>query len=73
MTILILLAATAAIWVAAGNYKPTERTDPSDPRSVTYQLQSGVALYGGFDGIEIERHERNWATNVTIIVSINSY
>jgi hypothetical protein len=36
------------IWVAGGIYKPT----PGGDRNATFQLKSGVALYGGFDGVE---------------------
>lgn len=36
------------IWVAEGTYRPTQRTIPTDERSVTFQLISGVGLYGGF-------------------------
>ena len=36
------------IWVAAGEYKPTKRWYPEDPRSATFQIPSGVQLYGGF-------------------------
>jgi len=32
------------IWVAAGTYKPTT----SSNRSASFQLKSGVAIYGGF-------------------------
>lgn len=49
------LAAAGAgdeIWVAAGTYKPSLRTDPLYPRSVTFTLVSGVKLYGGFVGTE---------------------
>jgi predicted outer membrane repeat protein len=49
------LAAAGAgdeIWVAAGTYKPTLRTDPLYPRTVTFMLVSGVKLYGGFLGTE---------------------
>jgi hypothetical protein len=43
------------IWVAAGTYRPSVRTDPNDPRSATFQLKSGVAIYGGFAGVETRR------------------
>jgi len=41
-----LLAATSGyeIWVATGTYKPHQGSD----RTVSFQLKSGVALYGGF-------------------------
>ena len=35
------------IRVAGGRYIPSEVTDPNDPRAVTFQIYSGVALYGG--------------------------
>jgi parallel beta-helix repeat protein/predicted outer membrane repeat protein len=53
------------IWVAEGTYKPTGTTD----REATFQLASGVAIYGGFDGTESSRGERNAdpATNNTVL------
>ena len=49
------------IWVAAGVYKPgAARTD-------TFQLKTGVAVYGGFAGTETLLSERNPAANVTIL------
>lgn len=46
------------IWVAQGTYKP-HATDPA----VSFELVSGVALYGGFTGSETQRDQRNNVTN----------
>ena len=68
------------IWVAAGTYKPTYGND----RNQSFVMPDGVALYGGFAGIETEtnRQQRDWKTHVTILsgdigaqrdISDNSY
>ncbi|MCJ7695235.1 MAG: hypothetical protein MUO40_07380 [Anaerolineaceae bacterium] len=51
------------IWVAAGTYIPTLTND----RTISFQLKSGVAIYGGFpvDGGVWE--ERDWVTNPTTL------
>jgi hypothetical protein len=36
------------IWVAEGTYRPSQRTQPVNPRTETFQLVNGVAVYGGF-------------------------
>jgi predicted outer membrane repeat protein len=64
---LALAQAGDEIWVAAGTYKPTERTEPDDPRSATFQLINGVGVYGGFAGTETSRSERDWEANETIL------
>ena len=51
------------IRVAAGTYKPTTSSD----RTATFQLRSGVAIYGGFAGTETEREQRDPVTNLTIL------
>jgi hypothetical protein len=51
------------IWAKVGAYKPTADTD----RTATFQLKSGVALYGGFAGAETDRLQRNIAANQTIL------
>jgi hypothetical protein len=52
------------IWVAAGTYKPTQ--NPSET-TATFDLVSGVPIYGGFSGNETSRNQRNWLTNQTIL------
>ncbi len=53
----------AEVWVAKGTYYPTTGTD----RTETFQLKSGVAVYGGFAGNETARNQRNPKANVTIL------
>ncbi|AYQ33520.1 choice-of-anchor Q domain-containing protein [Runella sp. SP2] len=62
----------AQIWVAAGTYKPTAdpsgNTSPADPRTKTFVMKNGVAIYGGFpnDGSGTMAN-RNWNINPTIL------
>ena len=49
------------IWVARGRYIP------GTTRDSTFQLKEGVALYGGFNGSEINREDRNWTMINTIL------
>jgi len=51
------------IWVMAGTHKPTSGTD----RMASFQLVSGVEVYGGFEGTETAREQRDPATNPTIL------
>jgi predicted outer membrane repeat protein len=55
------------IWVAKGVHRPTLRTYAGDPRSATFWLPGGVAVYGGFAMTETLRSQRNWGANVTVI------
>jgi len=57
------------IWVAAGTYTPSHEFSPGDPRSATFQLKNGVALYGGFDPTAGDAgwEDRDWASNVTML------
>ncbi len=55
------------IWVATGVYTPTLQTAPPDPRSTTFKLKQGVAMYGGFDGSETFRTQRDWRAHRTVL------
>ncbi len=51
------------IWVADGTYTPTSGAD----RSATFQLLSGVGVYGGFAGGETDLSQRDPQANETIL------
>jgi len=51
------------IWVAAGTYKPTTSND----RTATFQMKSGIAVYGGFPAAGGDWSSRNWETNKTTL------
>ena len=62
------------IWVAAGTYNPSYETyeeygDYYADRYATFDIPSGVAVYGGFTGSvdEVDLSQRDWANNVTIL------
>src|SRR5512143_3713835 len=50
------------VWVQAGTYTP----DPAGP-GFSFNLQSDVAVYGGFAGGETKLSQRNFKTNVTVL------
>jgi hypothetical protein len=54
------------IWVAAGTYAPRGPNDRT-VRTATFQLRSGIGVYGGFVGTETSRDERDPATNLTVL------
>ena len=49
------------IWVAEGTYSPGATT------SSTFYVDDYVEIYGGFDGTETSRSERDWKKNKTIL------
>jgi hypothetical protein len=53
------------IWVAAGVYKPTTdihgNASPTDPRSLTFFLKSGLTMFGSFAGTESAAAQRTIA------------
>lgn len=52
------------IWVAEGTYKPTDNPAEYD---ATFALVDSVAMYGGFDGTETSRYQRDWVANETVL------
>lgn len=50
------------IWVAAGTYKPSGAS-----RTSTFLLKDGLTMYGGFNGTETIRDQRNPKNNITIL------
>ncbi len=57
-------ADVSEIWVAAGTYRPD---GGSGSRAMSFQLLSGVAVYGGFAGDEQRLEERDPVANPTIL------
>ena len=57
------------IWVADGTYYPTTNPDPASEtdRTLFFLLDSGIFLYGGFNGTETLLTERDPIANVTIL------
>lgn len=55
----LLSGCKAEIWVAAGTYTST----------AALKMKSGVEIYGGFDGTETIRSERDWTNNLTVLQS----
>lgn len=60
-----LAAATSGdqIWVAEGSYRPTSGAD----RTVSFQLKTGVEVYGGFAGNELALGDRNPSNHTTTL------
>lgn len=52
------------IWVASGTYTPD---DPGGDRSAAFNAVDGVAVYGGFSGIETELGQRDPDANPTLL------
>ncbi|HOW73898.1 MAG TPA: PHB depolymerase family esterase [Phycisphaerae bacterium] len=55
------------IWVAAGTYRPLIQSTATVMRTETFQLVSGVAIYGGFAGSETDRAQRDPTANPTVL------
>ena len=60
---LALAEAGDEIWVAEGLYHPSAAGN----RSVRFEILSGVRLYGGFAGTELDLSERDWQAHPSIL------
>ena len=52
------------IWVAAGNYVP----NGASIETSSFELRDDLKIFGGFEGIETERNQRDWTLNETVLV-----
>jgi hypothetical protein len=56
------------IWLKSGTYFPDLGTGQTlGSRASTFNITSGVAIYGGFDGTETLRSQRDYENNVTTL------
>ncbi|MFK8102361.1 MAG: immunoglobulin domain-containing protein, partial [Saprospiraceae bacterium] len=56
------------VWLAEGHYYPTTCTTCSEAdRNISFELPDGVAFYGGFEGTEMLREQRDWQNNLTYL------
>ncbi|MFN2184105.1 MAG: beta strand repeat-containing protein [Anaerolineae bacterium] len=61
-------AVGAEIWVAEGVYYPDEGSGQTNgDRTTNFRLKQGIAVYGGFNGTENLREQRDWVNNVTVL------
>jgi len=54
------------VWVASGTYQP-KLPGYASTRIDSFQLKSQVGIYGGFDGSEETRIQRDWYSNRTVL------
>jgi len=59
------------VWVEAGTYTAVTDDDGESAsfsdRQLSFEMKTDVEIYGGFDGTETTRSERDWDTNKTIL------
>ena len=56
------------IWVAEGVYYPDEGiNEVNNSNTASFAVPPGIALYGGFSGVETTLTQRSWAEHVTVL------
>lgn len=58
------------IWIADGTYTPSP-PNMAINRSISFRIQASVGIYGGFNGTENYRNQRDWRANPTILSGDN--
>ena len=51
------------IWIAQGIYRPGDGSD----RNATFDINQSISIYGGFNGTEVIRDDRDPANNPTVL------
>jgi len=59
----LAIGGCSEIWVARGTYKPTATTN----RAISFNINSGVVVYGGFNGTEATLDARFLPANPTVL------
>ncbi len=60
-------AAGDSLWIAAGDYIPTDEFTGGTGDFKTISLDKTISFFGGFDGTEISFIERDWVSNKTTL------
>ncbi len=56
------------VWIASGTYFPVQCNPCIDAdRDIAFEIPDSVAVYGGFNGTEINLEQRDWSVNTTIL------
>jgi len=59
----LAIGGCSEIWIARGTYKPTATTN----RAISFNINSGVVVYGGFNGTEATLDARLLPANPTVL------
>ncbi len=55
---------TGEVWVAAGTYTPQSQLISGTGYSASFRMRDGISVYGGFDGTEASKIEREKASTM---------
>ncbi|MCP3932632.1 MAG: T9SS type A sorting domain-containing protein [Bacteroidetes bacterium] len=56
------------LWVAMGTYYTTQCSSCTEiDKNISFEIPEGVAVYGGFSGVETYLEQRDWKSRTTIL------